>query len=78
MQNMDISSFDLNLLKALDVLLREQHVSRAAELLSVSQPAMSRTLAKLREAFDDELLVRSGSGYALTDRASELIEPVRA
>lgn len=75
---MDISSFDLNLLKALDVLLREKHVSRAATVLHISQPAMSRTLGRLREEFADELLVRDGNSYSLTMRAEQLIEPVRS
>ena len=75
---MHINNFDLNTLKALDMLLREKHVSRAANLLNVSQPALSRTLAKLRDQFDDELLVRDGAGHILTTRATDLIEPVRA
>lgn len=75
---MDIENFDLNTLKALDVLLREKHVSRAAGLLNVSQPALSRTLAKLRDQFEDELLVRDGAGYILTARAANLVEPIRA
>jgi len=74
---MDKLAFDLNSLKALDVLLREKHVSRAARALDVSQPAMSRALARLRKLFDDELLVRTDSGLALTARAEQLIEPVR-
>lgn len=76
MRFMDSKKFDLNTLKALDVLLREKHVSRAAALLNISQPALSRTLAKLREQFQDELLVRDGTNYVLTVRASELSKKV--
>jgi DNA-binding transcriptional LysR family regulator len=69
---------DLNLLKALAVMLEERHVSRAAERLHLSQPAMSRTLQRLRETFDDELLVRTRGGYEPTTRGhriqSELAE----
>jgi len=60
---------DLNLLTALEVLLEERHVSRAAEQYNLSQPAMSRTLQRLRETFGDELLVRTATGYELTPRA---------
>jgi len=75
---MNSNGFDLNLLRELDVLLRVRPVSRAAEQLDVSPPTLSRNLAKLRDAFGDELLVRTGSGYALTARAEVLVEPVRA
>lgn len=75
---MNNERFDLNLLHELDVLLREKHVSRAAAELNVSQPTLSRNLAKLRATFDDELLVRTGASYALTARAESLVEPVRA
>ena len=69
MRYMHIENADLNLLKALDVLLEERHVSRAAARFHLSQSAMSRTLARLRETFADELLVRTGDGYELTPRA---------
>jgi DNA-binding transcriptional LysR family regulator len=63
---------DLNLLIALDVLLDEGHVSRAASKLSLSQSATSRVLAKLREMFADPLLVRTSEGMIMTDRARQL------
>jgi DNA-binding transcriptional LysR family regulator len=69
---MHIESVDLNLLKALDVLLDERHVSRAAARFHLSQSAMSRTLSRLREAFGDELLVRTATGYVLTPRARHI------
>lgn len=65
-------SADLNLLRALAVLLEERHVSRAAERFHLSQSAMSRTLQRLRETFGDELLVRTSAGYELTPRARQL------
>ncbi|WP_426757662.1 LysR family transcriptional regulator, partial [Pseudomonas aeruginosa] len=53
---MNINTFDLNLLRIFDVLLREQNVSRAAERLALSQPTVSNALARLRELLDDPLL----------------------
>ena len=67
-----IGAVDLNLLKALDALLEERHVSRAAARARVTQSAMSRTLSRLRVACDDELLVRTAAGYELTPRARVL------
>jgi DNA-binding transcriptional LysR family regulator len=67
---------NLNLLGVLDALLAERNVTRAAEKMHLSQPAMSNALAKLRQLFDDPLLVRVPGGLALTPRAEELIEPV--
>ncbi|MGD9827872.1 MAG: LysR family transcriptional regulator, partial [Hyphomicrobiaceae bacterium] len=68
---------DLNLLVALDALLRERHVTRAAHAVGLSQPAMSSSLARLRHVFSDELLVRTATGMQPTPRAEALIEPVR-
>jgi len=65
---------DLNLLVALDVLLAEGNVSRAARRLRLSPSAMSRTLARLRETTGDPLLVRAGRGLVPTPRALELRE----
>jgi len=63
---------DLNLLVTLDVLLAEGSVARAARRLRLSPSAMSRTLARLREATGDPLLVRAGRGLVPTPRALEL------
>lgn len=63
---------DLNLLVAFESLMTEQHVTRAAESLFVSQPAMSRSLARLRELFDDMLFLRTPEGMVPTPRALEL------
>ena len=67
-----LSRIDLNLLVALQVLIEEQSVTRAAERLFITQPAMSKTLQRLRELFDDPLFVRSGRGLVPSPRAVEL------
>lgn len=63
---------DLHLLAHFDALVRSGSVSRAAERLGLSQPAMSAALARLRELLGDPVLVRSGRTMAVTDRAREL------
>lgn len=65
----NIRSFDLNLLIALDALLDETNVSRAAERLSLTQPTVSGMLARLRDGFGDPLLVRARHGMIPTPRA---------
>jgi LysR family nod box-dependent transcriptional activator len=74
---MDISHFDLNLLRTLDVLLGERNVTRSAERLCVTQQAASGALGRLRQHFGDELLVRVGRHLELTPLAQSLIVPVR-
>lgn len=76
-RTMHLDKFDLNLLVALDMLLAEKHVTRAAEKLCISQPAMSAALARLRAYFDDELLTKVGMVLELTPRAQELAGEVR-
>lgn len=78
MRDLNLSSVDLSLLLALDALLRRRHVTRAAEDVGLSQPAMSHVLARLRRALGDELLVRGPSGLALTSRAEEIAPHVAA
>ncbi|MDP9901105.1 LysR family transcriptional regulator [Variovorax ginsengisoli] len=68
---------DLNLLIALDALLDECNVTRAAERMHMTQSAMSGVLARLRDYFDDPLLVPVGRSMQLTARAQTLIQPVR-
>ena len=75
---MNLAGVDLNLLVALDALLEERSVTRAAERLGLSQPGMSNTLARLRKLFDDPLLVREGMALVPTPRAEALRQPVRA
>ncbi|MFE6488631.1 LysR family transcriptional regulator [Streptomyces sp. NPDC057757] len=67
-----IERVDLNLLAPLAALLEERHVSRAAEVAGMSQPAMSRALQRLRDTLGDELLVRTAGGYRLTPRAERV------
>lgn len=70
------TNVDLNLLRALDALLQENSVTRAAERLGTSPAATSRTLARLRRAVGDPLLVRAGQQMVPTPRALELREEV--
>ena len=74
---MNIERVDLNLLVYLDVLLREKNVTRAAEHLGITQPAMSNILKRLRNAFDDPLLIRSSEGMTPTERAITLQPRIR-
>ena len=71
-----LSRIDLNLLVAFQVLMQEKNVTRAAERLFVTQPAMSKTLNRLRNMLDDELFVRSSHGLTPTPKTLELEKPV--
>ena len=79
-QNLTASlrSTDLNLLVALQAILKRRNVSRAAEDMGVTQPAMSNTLSRIRELFDDQILVRGPTGFVLTKRAQELEKKIGA
>jgi DNA-binding transcriptional LysR family regulator len=68
---------DLNLLVVLGALLEERNLTRAGERISLSQPAMSTALARLRRHFDDELLVRVGRSYVLTPLAERTLPLVQ-
>jgi DNA-binding transcriptional LysR family regulator len=72
MRTVHIENVDLNLLPSLIALLDEKQVSRAAQRVGLSQPAMSRALQRLRRALNDELLVRNADGYWLTPRAERI------
>lgn len=72
-----LSQIDTNLLVALDVLLEERHVTRAAARLGVTQSAMSQTLQRLRASLDDPLLIRSGKAMVTTPRAEAMVGPLR-
>ncbi|MBY0296971.1 MAG: LysR family transcriptional regulator [Methylobacterium sp.] len=76
--HIDLARVDLNLLVALDALLAERSVTRAAARIGVGQSAMSSSLARLRALFDDALLTRAPEGMRPTPRALALAEPVRA
>jgi len=73
---MNLNSLDLNLLVALDALLREANVSRAAMRIGLSQPAASHALQRLRDLIGDPLLVRNGARMELTPRAQALRGPL--
>ncbi|MGB8402429.1 LysR family transcriptional regulator [Bradyrhizobium sp.] len=73
---MNLNSLDLNLLVALDAMLREANVSRAAMRIGLSQPAASHALQRLRDLIGDPLLVRSGARMELTPRAQALRGPL--
>jgi DNA-binding transcriptional LysR family regulator len=72
MREVNISAIDLNLLPALEALLKRRNVSHAAHDVGLSQPAMSRALARLRDVLGDPLLVRTPGGYALSPRGETL------
>ena len=74
---MDIHNVDLNLLVALEALLSERNVTRAAQRLGLSQPAMSAALARLRTLFNDPLLLRTSRGMLPTAKGVELAAPVK-
>ncbi len=74
---MHLRGLDLNLLVALDVLLEERNITRAADRLNLSQSGTSTALTRMREFFDDALLVPIGRKMVLTPLAQTLIAPVR-
>lgn len=72
-----LRTFDLNLLVAFDVLMRELNVTRAAERMFITQSAMSHILHRLRQQLDDPLLVKTPVGMRPTERALAMIGPIR-
>jgi DNA-binding transcriptional LysR family regulator len=72
-----LHALDLNLLKVFDVVMAERSLTRAAHILSITQPAVSNSLRRLRDALGDELLVRKGRTLEPTPRAQELWPAVR-
>ena len=74
---MNVERFDLNLLIYLDILMRERSVTKAAQKLGITQPAMSNGLKRLRVLFDDPILVRTSDGMSATERAIQLQPLVR-
>jgi DNA-binding transcriptional LysR family regulator len=78
MRDVHIKNLDLNLLQPLRALLQERHITRAARLCYLSQPAMSRALERLRQMFDDPLLIRRGRIYERTVRGERLLEEVQS
>lgn len=77
MNSESLHSIDLNLLKALDALLDELSVTQAAKRLAVTQPAVSNSLKRLRETFNDPLFIRGQHELIPTLRAQELRLPIK-
>jgi len=78
MRKVNLSGLDLNLLPPLEALLRRRNVTHAASDVGLSQPAMSRALARLRDLLGDPLLVRGAKGLTLTPRGQALLPMVTA
>ena len=78
MRDVSLRTLDLNLLKVFDIVMSERSLTRAAEQLALTQPAVSNALRRLREALGDELLVRKGRTLEPTPRAEALWPAVRA
>ena len=74
---MNFQTFDLNLLRILDAMLRERNTTRASQRLRLSQPAVSAGLGRLRRALGDPLFVRQGNSMVPTAYADTLAEPLR-
>jgi len=74
---LNFRSLDLNLLRVFDEVMAERSLTRAAHKLSITQPAVSNAMRRLREVLGDELVVRSGQGVEPTPRALALWPPVR-
>jgi|SRR5690606_1760557 len=76
MHNSNIAKLELRALFALEALLRDRSVSKAAQRIGLSQPAMSHMLARLRRTFGDDLLVRGRDGFVLTEHGQRLLAHV--
>ncbi|HGN1706231.1 TPA: transcriptional regulator LeuO [Providencia rettgeri] len=72
-----LRNVDLNLLTVFDVVMQMQNVTKAAQVLGMSQPAVSNAVSRLKSMFNDELFVRYGRGIQPTSRAKQLFGPVR-
>ena len=77
MTPLNFRSLDLNLLRVFDEVMAERSLTRAAHKLSITQPAVSNAMRRLRDVVGDELVVRSGQGVEPTPRALALWPPVR-
>jgi DNA-binding transcriptional LysR family regulator len=74
---MQLKDIDLNLLRLFDAVYRTRNVSRAADLLDLTQPAASQGLSRLRTLLHDPLFMRTAGGVQPTPRAQRLADPVR-
>ena len=75
---MKISSFDLNLFVILNAIYTEGSLTKAAEVVGITQPAVSNALSRLREKFNDDLFVRTGSGMVPTQKTENMIQDVQS
>ncbi|MDB5600311.1 MAG: transcriptional regulator [Xanthobacteraceae bacterium] len=73
-----LGAIDLNLLVVFDAVMQERSVTRAGQMLSLSQPAMSHALTRLRHMLKDDLFIRSPKGMVPTPRAEQLASPIKA
>ena len=74
---MKISSFDLNLFVILNAIYTEGSLTKAAEVVGITQPAVSNALSRLRERFNDDLFVRTGSGMVPTQKTENIIKDIQ-
>ena len=74
---MKISAFDLNLFVIMNSIYTEGSLTKAAEVVGITQPAVSNALSRLREKFDDELFVRTGSGMIPTQKTENIIKDIQ-
>ena len=74
---MKISSFDLNLFVILNAIYTEGSLTKAAEVVGITQPAVSNDLSRLRERFDDDLFIRTGSGMVPTQKTENIISDIQ-
>ena len=75
---MKISSFDLNLFVILNAIYTEGSLTKAAEVVDITQPAVSNALSRLREKFDDDLFVRTGTGMVPTQKTENIISDIQS
>ena len=75
--DLKISSFDLNLFVILNAIYTEGSLTKAAEVVGITQPAVSNALSRLRERFNDDLFVRTGSGMVPTQKTENIIKDIQ-
>ena len=75
---MNLSKVDLNLFVVFDAIYTEGNLTRAGQIIGITQPAVSNALARLRESFNDPLFVRTAQGMVPTPMAQNIISPVRS
>lgn len=75
---MSLSNTDLNLFKIFDVIYRESNITKAAQVLGITQPAVSNALSRLRQLFNDELFIRTHKGMKPTPLAQNIYPSIRS